>query len=392
MRPTYHAFLDDAQRLNTELIAFRRHLRRNPELSWHEKETSRFISDSLAKQHIESTNGMAVNGLYADFGTQSDQHLVAWRADIDALPIEDRIPTGYASHVHGCSHACGHDVHTTVAYGIARLLARNPELVKRPVRVFWQPAEESLPSGAPAMIADGILKNVESVMAMHCDPTRKAGSYGIRAGAETASVDTFTITVEAEATAHSARPYTGKDTVWILNQILGHLYSFGERTTDVRHPSVLSVCQISGGHAPNVIPKIVHCSGTVRTTNESQRSFFHESIAKYLEMMGTIHGVRVHLDWISGAPAVVNDVRLAAYGQQKISEILGRNAIDMGEPSLGAEDFAYYQQHVPGLFIRVGTNGGPHSAFPLHSSFFDIDESILVPTVALAATLLVESL
>jgi amidohydrolase len=387
MRTTYETFLESASLIEKELVAFRRHLRRNPELSWQEQETARFIRSKLDENSIAWTGGFAVNGTAADFGGNKSPK-VAWRADIDALPIQDTVPTGYASMKPGLAHACGHDVHATIAYGIARVLAANPDRVQRPVRVFWQPAEESLPSGAPAMITDGILIDVEAVLAVHVDPTRDVGTFGIRAGAETASVDTFTITVEAPGTAHSARPYTGKDTIWILNQILNHLYSFGERTTDVRHPSVLAVCQINGGHAANVIPKSVHCTGTIRTTEVSQRAYYEKAIRSYLDMMASIHGVNVYLEWTAGAPAVINDSELAAYAQQTLVDLLGNPALDMGEPSLGAEDFAYYQQHIPGLFMRVGSRSGPNSAYPLHSSCFDIDESIIAPAVAFAATLL----
>jgi amidohydrolase len=227
-------------------------------------------------------------------------------------------------------------------------------------------------------------------MAIHVDPTRKAGTFGVRAGAETAAVDTFTITVEADATAHSARPYTGKDTIWILNQILNHLYSFGERTTDVRHPSVLSVCQISGGFAANVIPKSVHCTGTIRTTTQTLRTYYQESIQSYLDLMAKVHGVSIFLEWKPGSPAVVNDAHLAAYVQESLAEVLGPQVLDPGEASLGAEDFAYYQQKIPGLFMRVGSQSGPETAYPLHSSHFDIDEDIIVPTVAMAAMLLAQ--
>lgn len=389
MRTAYETFLEAASSIEKDLIAFRRHLRRNPELSWQEHETARFIRSKLSDHDIAWTGGYAVNGTAADFGGNG-RPKIAWRADIDALPIHDTLETAYASLNPGIAHACGHDVHTTIAYGIARMLSAHPDRVKRPIRVFWQPAEESLPSGAPVMITDGILNDVEAVLAVHVDPTRRAGTFGVRAGAETAAVDTFTITVEAPGTAHSARPYTGKDTIWILNQILNHLYSFGERTTDVRHPSVLAVCQVNGGHAANVIPKIVSCKGTIRTTDPSQRSYYEKAIRSYLLAMSDIHGVDIHLEWQAGAPAVVNDTRLAAYAQQAVVDILGKTALDLGEASLGAEDFAHYQQHVPGLYMRVGSRSGPQTAYPLHSSCFDVDEGVIVPAIALAATLLTQ--
>jgi amidohydrolase len=390
MRTLYETFLESADQIHHELIQFRRHLRRNPELSWHEHATSAYIQEQLTKHHIPYRDGYAVHGIAVDLGVDLVTPKVAWRADIDALPIQDSIQTSYASLNTGIAHACGHDVHTTIAYGIARVLSLHQDLLKRSIRVFWQPAEETLPSGAPAMIDSGILEQVEAVLALHVDPTRKVGTYGIRAGAETAAVDTFTITVEAVATAHSARPYTGKDTIWILNQVLNYLYSFGERTTDVRHPSVLSVCQISGGFAANVIPKSVHCTGTIRTTTESLRTYYYDSIQAYLDLMAKAHGVKIYLEWKPGSPAVVNDAHLAAYAQQMITDLLGSQALDQGEPSLGAEDFAYYQQKVPGLFMRVGSQSGPETAYPLHSSHFDIDEEIIVPTVAMAATLLAQ--
>lgn len=389
MRTLYETLLESADQLQNELIQFRHHLRRNPELSWQEHGTSSYIQQQLEKHKIPFRKGFAVHGIAVDIETPTGpRSRIAWRADIDALPIQDSIQTSYASMNTGVAHACGHDVHTTIAYGIARVLSIHNKVLNRPVRIFWQPSEETLPSGAPAMIESGILEQVEAVMAIHVDPTRKTGTFGIRSGAETAAVDTFTITVEAEATAHSARPYTGKDTIWILNQILNYLYSFGERTTDVRHPSVLSVCQINGGFAPNVIPKSVHCTGTIRTTTQTQRTYYQTTIQTYVDLMAKAHGVHVFLEWKPGSPAVVNDAHLAAYAQQTLTEIYGPQALDMGEPSLGAEDFAYYQQKVPGLFMRVGTESSPQTAYPLHSSHFDIDEEILAPTVAFAATLL----
>lgn len=389
MRTLYETLLKSADQIQNELIQFRRHLRRNPELSWQEHGTSTFIQEQLEKHQIPFSKGFAVHGISVDIDTPtSSKPRIAWRADIDALPIQDSIQTSYASLHPGIAHACGHDIHTTIAYGIARVLSIHKDQLKRPVRIFWQPAEETLPSGAPAMIDSGILDQVEAVMAIHVDPTRKVGTFGIRSGAETASVDTFTITVEAEATAHSARPYTGKDTIWILNQILNYLYSFGERTTDVRHPTVLSVCQINGGFAANVIPKSVHCTGTIRTTTQYQRTYYRDTIQAYMDLMAKAHGVQVYLEWKPGSPAVVNDAHLAAYAQQTLSDVLGPQALDMGEPSLGAEDFAYYQQKVPGLFMRVGSQSSPQTAYPLHSSHFDIDEEIIAPTVAIAATFL----
>jgi len=391
MKATFDRLLKSTKEFEQELLTVRRHLRRNPEISWHEKETSEFLKHKLELLGLEVNDGYAGYGLSVDFGKPSQNNKgIAWRADIDALPIEDLIDREYASVNKGVCHACGHDVHTTIAYGLALLLQSNKELIKKPIRIIWQPAEEVTPSGAPRMIKEGILDNIASIFALHVDPTRKSGTFSVKPGNVTSAIDTFKISIEVDSSTHSARPFMGRDPLWILHQLLGFLYSMGHRRTDVRYPSVLSIGQISGGDAANIIPQKAFCQGTIRTSRASDRVLYREEIQRLIDHMAAIHEAKISMEWLSGSPATINDERLAAYVQELICKCFGKEANDPGITSMGGEDFSNYLKEIPGVFFRVGTQSDERTAFPLHSANFDIDEQILGPTVALSATLLLE--
>lgn len=389
MQATFEKIKSDAKAFEQELVEIRRHLRRNPELSWHEEKTGAFIRQKLEALGLEVRAGIGGYGLCVDFGTPTSNYKgVAWRADMDALPIDDLIDTDYASINKGICHACGHDVHTTIAFGLAKVLAINSDLIKRPLRIFWQPAEEVTPSGAPNMIKEGILENIERIFALHVDPTRSVGQFSVKPGNVTSAIDTFKITIEVASSTHSARPFMGRDPLWILHQIMGFLYSMGHRRTDVRYPSVLSIGEISGGVAANIIPDKATCRGTIRSSRDADRALYREEIRHYIHHMSTIHDAQISLDWVSGSPATINDERLAGYVQDVVTTCFGKHANDPGITSMGGEDFSNYVAEVPGVFFRVGTQSSDQTAYPLHSTRFDIDESILVPTIALSATLL----
>lgn len=389
MKAIFDRLLQTTQDVEAELIQVRRHLRRNPEISWHEKKTSEYLKQKLELLGLEVKDGYAGYGLSVDFGTITPTNKgIAWRADIDALPIDDQINQNYASVNKGVCHACGHDVHTTIAYGLAKVLHSNPYLIKRPIRIIWQPAEEVTPSGAPIMIKEGILDNVDSIFALHVDPTRKSGTFSVKPGNVTSAIDTFKITIQVESSTHSARPFMGRDPLWILHHIMSFLYSMGHRRTDVRYPSVLSIGQISGGDVANIIPQQAFCQGTIRTSRDSDRVLYREEIQLFLDHMALVHNAKISMEWLSGSPATINDDRLATYVQQAIATCFGDHANDPGITSMGGEDFSNYLKEIPGVFFRVGSQSSDRTAFPLHSSNFDIDEQILAPTVALSATLL----
>ncbi len=389
---TYDRLNTIASSLQPELVDLRRHLHQNPELGWHEINTSAFIQKKLRDRGFEIVNGFAKTGFYTEVDSGKPGPTVAWRADMDALPIDDEKGASYSSKIPGVSHMCGHDAHTTIAYGIARLLQIHKDEFKGKVRIFWQPAEEVQPSGAPVMIEDGILEGVEAVMAMHCDPHTESGKFSLRNGPETAAFDSFRVKIESPSTQHSARPHKGPDAMWVGHQVVQHLYQFIGRLVDPTDPTVISICEFHAGFAMNVIPRKVNLSGTIRTASGRKRMFIKEHIKELLQTLATLHHVQIDVEFGLGAPAVVNNDSLYNFAKKLIKKDIGNTAVVPREQSMGAEDFSFYTEKLPGLFLRVGTCNSPETSYPLHSSKFDIDENVLAPTATFVSHLIMKLL
>jgi amidohydrolase len=374
------------------LVEVRRHLHQNPELSWNEVQTSTYIKQKLRSAGLKITENLAGNGFYVDIKGSKPGPIIAYRADMDALPIQDSKSVSYASKVANVGHMCGHDYHSTVALGLALLLNSIQDEIKGTIRVFWQPAEESTPSGAPKMIDDGVLNNVQAAFGIHCDPTLESGKISFRDGASTASYDAFEIEVRAKDSTHSARPHTGQDTIWIANQLVSNLYQLSGRITDSRSASIIAVCVFNAGFAANIIPQKVNFAGTIRTSDEESRNRLRNHIEDLCRHFEDLYTVEILIKLDSGAPPVINDRSLYDFAYSTLSKALGADLIVYPEQSMGAEDFAYYSIKVPSLFIRVGTSCSPETSNALHTSHFDVDESRLSFAVGLQAYLLTKYL
>ncbi|AXI99645.1 amidohydrolase [Cyclonatronum proteinivorum] len=377
------------QALQYQLLWMRRHLHQNPELSWGEYETSRLIIEKLRAMGLEVKTGLAQTGFYTDISSGRPGPCLAWRADMDALPIEDEKDVPYKSQRAGIAHMCGHDVHTTVAFGIVKHLLTRKDDIRGTIRVFWQPAEEQQPSGSPEMIRDGVLEGVHAVYGMHCDPNTESGKISLRPGAETAAFDAFQFEIDGGSTNHSARPHRKPDAMWVGHQLVQNIYQFAGRMINVLEPTVVSVCKFNAGNALNVIPRQVYIGGTVRTVAEDKRDYIKDYLKRLADNLAELHGVKISSDFGLGAPAVVNHPTLYAFAKDYARETLGPDKVVSRPQSMGAEDFAFYSSERPGLFIRVGTSNGPATSHPLHSSLFDIDESILAPSAIFLANLLI---
>ncbi|MBO6576280.1 MAG: amidohydrolase [Rhodothermales bacterium] len=371
------------------LTDIRRHLHRHPEIGLHEYDTARFIRDLFERRGLEVVGPLARTGLYVDIVGAADGPTVAYRADIDALPIDDRKDVEYRSTREGLAHLCGHDAHTTIAIGTALLLAERRDRLKGTVRVFFQPNEEGIPSGAPLMIRDGVLEGVSAAFASHVDPTLPTGVFGLITGAATASADRFRVIVRGPSTGHSARPHQSADTVWIATNVMNTLYQVVGRRTDARHGTVLAVCRLRGGDAYNVIPQEVEFGGTVRCTAREDRDTVRTLIAETAQRTAAQFGAETVVDFDHGAPPVLNDHKLVGLVRETITGMFGEDAIfDIPAPSMGAEDFAHYLTHVPGMLLRVGTSDGPATSYPLHDSCFDIDEAVFGKAPRMLAAML----
>lgn len=392
MSTSYRVVESISNELQPLLVETRRDLHIHPEVSWNEHRTSEQIRKILLSKGIEVSNPMAGTGFYAEISGTKPGKSVAYRADIDALPIQDEKSTPYASKTPGVAHMCGHDYHTTVALGVALTLDRLRDSFSGKVRVFWQPAEESTPSGAPKMIEDGILNGIDAVFGIHCDPHLQSGKVGIRNGALTGSFDAFDITVKTSRSLHSARPHLGTDAMWIANQVALQLYTLSTRLTDSRSPSVISVCTFHGGEAVNVIPDTVKLTGTIRTSDPASRSRLIEHVKSYCKHMEELNGCTITASVLHGAPPVINDPGLYAFAEKTLKNILEPSQIEYPEQSMGAEDFAYYSAIKPSHFMRIGTSNGPDTSHPLHSACFDVDESTLSKATAIQSYLLMSYL
>lgn len=376
------------------LISCRRHIHKNPEVGFEEFETSRHIRETLSSFNLEVVGPLAKTGLYVDIEgnnpVSSDMPFVGYRTDIDALPIQDAKMVSYASQNPGVAHLCGHDVHTTIAIGVARLLHENRDAFAGKIRVFFQPNEEGNPSGAPEMIKAGVLEGLEAAYAIHVDPTIPTGRFGLKKGAATAAAIRFKIEVTSPSTGHSARPHEAIDTVWVATQIANQLYQLVGRFTDPRDATILTICRFFAGEAYNVVPARVEFGGTLRCTSLETRRKTEALIRTTAEAHAAHSGATIDVSFDEGIPPVINDGRLVDHLYNQIEELHSRDAIEhIQRPSMGAEDFSNYQLIIPGALLRVGTANGSATSYPLHDAHFDVDESAIAPTAQLMARVLI---
>jgi amidohydrolase len=371
----------------------RRHLHQYPEVAFKEENTSRFIRATLDQQGLTVKGPIAGTGLIVDIEGSRPGETVAYRADIDALPIQDLKEVPYASTVPGIAHLCGHDVHSAIAIGVALQLQERRHELEGTVRVFFQPAEEGNPSGALPMIKGGVLEGVRAVYAIHVDPTLAVGRFGLKTGPITAGYDSFSITVLGDSTGHSARPHQSVDTVWLASQVMNTIYQIVGRVNDARNSAVLTITRFNGGSALNVIPRKVEFGGSLRCVDRDDRVYLRRQVEKTTRHFAALYNAEIDFQLYKGAPAVVNDPELIGVARTTIVSRHGEDAIfDVPVPSMGSEDFAHYLDHIPGALIRLGTSDGPSTSYALHDSRFDVAESVLPIATDMVSDMLINHL
>lgn len=322
------------------LITIRRHLHRNPELSGEEKETTAAIRSWLEEEGVRIADEYALwTGLVAEVG-QGDGPVVALRADIDALPIQEETKLEFASQVDGKMHACGHDAHTAILIGAARLLKQRESILPGKVRLIFQPSEEKA-TGARQVIQSGALSDVRAVFGLHNKPDLQVGTVGIREGALMAAADGFVVKVEGVGT-HAAVPEAGIDPIVVAAHIVTALQAIVSRNVGAQESAVISVTKLHSGTAWNVIPDEAILDGTVRTFDEKVRARIRERFNQVVAGVAAAYGTRATVRWIQGPPAVVNDESLASAAEQVASEI-GLNSV-RPLPSPAGEDFSFIKR------------------------------------------------
>lgn len=355
-----------------------------PEVGLKEFGTSAFIRDILERNGLEVHGPIGGTGLYVDIHGDSTGPYIAYRADIDALPIRDGKTVDYASRNAGVAHLCGHDAHTTIAIGVALQLHRHRSQLAGRLRIIFQPNEESVPSGGQMMVDAGAIDGCSAIYAVHMDPTLDSGRYGLISGPATAAADVFRVRVSADRTGHSARPHDAVDTIWASVRIASSFYQLIGRISDPRNASILTICRFDGGDAYNVIPDEVAFGGTLRSTSDSERETIQKHMSETAAQIAAMCGADATVTFEQSVPSVANDDRLIGHIAQTIRDVIGSEAVyQIPLPSMGGEDFAHYLQRLPGALVRVGSRSGPETSYPLHDARFDIDENVLAPAATL---------
>ncbi|MDM9382931.1 M20 family metallopeptidase [Chlorogloeopsis sp. ULAP01] len=377
---------DLAKTLAPRLIEIRRHIHSHPELSGQEYQTAAFVAGVLSSNGLHVREGVGKTGVIGELqGTGKDDRILAIRTDMDALPIQERTGLEFASRVQGLMHACGHDVHTTVGLGTAMVLSQIAEELPGKIRFLFQPAEE-IAQGANWMVSDGVMEKVSGVLGVHVFPSIPAGSIGVRYGALTAAADDLEIIIFGES-GHGARPHEAIDAIWIAAQVVTTLQQAISRTQNPLRPVVLSIGQINGGRAPNVIADRVQLLGTVRSLHPETRANLPNWIEKIVASVCNSYGAKYQVNYRQGVPSVQNDYLLTQLLQSGAEEAWGSDRVQvLPEPSLGAEDFSVYLEKAPGSMFRLGV-GFPDRVinYPLHHPQFEVDESAIITGVVTMA-------
>ena len=364
-----------APELYDKLVAVRRELHRYPELSGQEARTATVISRFLHELGIPHRTNVAGHGVVADIHGKSGVPCVVLRADTDALPIQEETGLEFASAHTGVMHACGHDGHTTMLLGAAALLSREKGL-PAPVRLIFQPAEEK-GIGAIAMIQEGALSGAGLVFGGHLDRHYRPGTIVVSEGPVNASSDNFAIEIIGQG-AHGARPHESIDAVVVGSLMIMALQTIVSREIDPARPSVVSVGQFHAGTAPNVIAGQAKLEGTVRAQDPAVRRQLLSSVRRIAESIAQLHGAKIHVTVTEGTPPLVNDAVMAGLARQAAIEAVGEaNVLPLKTANMGAEDFSYYLEKIPGAYVRFGSQVPGREGYPAHSSKFDFDEEAL---------------
>ena len=370
-----------------DLVTWRRHLHQHPELGRQEFATTQFVAAQLADAGLNPKVLPGGTGLFCDFGPD-DGPRVALRADMDALPLDERTGAPYASLVPGVAHACGHDAHTAVLLGAAMALASAPELPVG-VRLIFQAAEELMPGGAIDAIAAGALTGVSRIFALHCDPHLAVGRVAVKAGPITSAADHIEVTLHSPG-GHTSRPHLTTDLVYGLGTLITGVPGVLSRRIDPRHSTVMVWGAVNAGVAANAIPQVGTLAGTLRTASRETWLTLEDVVRETISSLLAPLGIEHVLHYKRGVPPVVNEevsTRIVTHAVEAIGPDVLAETLQSG----GGEDFSWYLEEVPGAMARLGTWSGAGPQLDLHQPTFDLDERALGVGVRLLVNLVEHS-
>ncbi|HEY2066776.1 MAG TPA: amidohydrolase [Gemmatimonadaceae bacterium] len=366
-----------ADAVRESVVTWRRHLHRHPELSFHEERTSQFVADTLASFGGLEVTRPTRTSVMARLVSARSGPVLALRADMDALPIQETNTHDFVSRTTGVMHACGHDGHTSMLLGAAKVLAAHREHLAGEIRFLFQHAEELYPGGADEMVRAGVLDGVDMVLGAHLWLQLPVGTVAVKAGPLMAGNDTFRIGIHG-AGGHAAIPQQTVDSIAIAAQVVTNLQHIVARNVDPIASAVVTVTRIAGGTTTNVIPGSVELEGTVRTLDPELRTKMPELLKRIVAGVTAAHGARYTLEYERGYHPVVNDAQATALVRRAVIRALGDRVLIEATPTMGAEDFSAYQQRVPGAFFFVGARNDERGiVHPHHHERFDLDEQAL---------------
>lgn len=372
-----------ADEVTQEVVEWRRYLHQHPELSFHEEETADFVYDTLASfGNIELSRPTKTSVLGRIVGSTAGK-VLAIRADMDALPIEEENQFDFASQNPGVMHACGHDGHTAMLLGTAKVLSQLQDQITGEVRLIFQHAEELFPGGAEELVQKGVMDGVDAVIGTHLWSPLEIGKIGIVYGPMMAGPDTFWITIKGKG-GHAALPHQTVDSIAVGAQVVTNLQHIVSRNTDPLDNLVISVTQFSGGTTHNVIPGSVNMVGTVRSFKAELRESVPERMEQIIKGITEAHQANYEFKYEKGYRPVINDNKVTKVMEDTVREVYGEEAIDFMKPNMGGEDFSAYQQVAPGNFFYVGAgNVDKGITYPHHHARFTVDEDALEKGVQL---------
>ena len=358
--------------LERQVIAWRRHLHANPELSFEEVETSQYVEEALRSFDGLEIARPAPTAVVATLHGGRPGRVLALRADMDALPIQEESGLEFASTRPGVMHACGHDGHTAMLLGAAQALTARRDELAGEVRFVFQHAEEKLPGGARQLVETGVMDGVDLVVGAHLASMKEVGKIGCPVGPMAAAADTFSAQVRGRG-GHAAAPHRTVDPIAVASQVVTNLQHLVSRGVDPIESAVVSVTRFHAGTADNIIPEVVELGGTVRTFDAGVRAGVREGLERVFRGVTEAHGATYTLAYEDGYAAVINDGEAAEAVLEAARAELGEDAIMAAEPIMGGEDFSAYLAEAPGAFFWVGA--GHEDAIPHHHPRFTLDES-----------------
>lgn len=364
------------EHIQDKVLAWRRQLHAHPELSFQEVKTAQFIADTLRSfGNLEVSSPTKTSVMARLIGGRPGK-VLALRADIDALPLQEENTVNYASKNDGIMHACGHDGHAAMLLGAAFIFSSMQEEIEGEVRFFFQHAEELFPGGAKEMVEAGVMNGVDYVLGAHVFPGLEKGKISVGSGIRCAAPDSFEITIIGKG-GHAAHPETSVDPIAIGAQVVSNLQHIVARQIDALDNVVVSITQFHAGTADNIIPDEVKMCGTVRSFDPKLRAYAPKAMEQMIKGITEAHRAAYTFKYQNGYDPLINDAKVASILESAACELFGESVLETMKPSMGGEDFSAFLQKAPGAFFRVGVGEPNRANYPLHHSRFDFDETAL---------------